>query len=79
MHRTQKVLDEPLTIHIHQEDMIQCGIVLHGVDKSEVLMIVNITFLEAMTLKITDSIALFGTYCISLANAHSSNRYEAYN
>ena len=33
--------------------------------------------LEAMTIKIIESIALFGTYCIRLTNLHRSNRYDA--
>ena len=33
-------------------------------------MIVNIPCLEAMTMKIIDSISLYGTYCICLANVH---------
>ena len=31
-------------------------------------MIVNIPCLEAMTMKIIDSISLYGTYCICLTN-----------
>ena len=42
-------------------------------------MIVNIPCLEAMTTKIIDSIAIFGTYCILLTNVHRSNRYDACN
>ena len=40
-------------------------------------MMVNIVCLKAMTMKIIDSTALFGTYCICLTNVYSSNRYEA--
>ena len=31
---------------------------------------------EVEAMKIIDSIALFGTYCICLTNVHRSNRYE---
>ena len=40
---------------------------------------VNIPCLEAMTMKIIDSIALFGTNCICSTNVHRSNRFEARN
>ena len=40
-------------------------------------MIVNIPCLEAMTMKIIDSIGQFGMYCICITNVHISNRYEA--
>ena len=39
----------------------------------------SIPCLEAMTMKMIDSIALFGTYCICLTNIHKSNRYDACN
>ena len=42
-------------------------------------MIVDIPCLEAMTMKIIDSIALFGMYYICLSNIHKSNHYEACN
>ena len=42
-------------------------------------MIVNIPYLEAMTIKKIDSIALFGIYCIGLPNVHRCNYYEACN
>ena len=35
--------------------------------------------LEAMTMKIIDTIALFGAYCICLTNAHISNLNKACN
>ena len=41
-------------------------------------MMVNILCLEAMTMKIIASIALFGMYCICLTNAYKSNRHEAH-
>ena len=37
-------------------------------------MMVNIQYLEAMTMKLIASIVLFGTHCICLTNAHRSNR-----
>ena len=41
-------------------------------------MILNIPCLEAMTMKIIDSIGQFGMYCICITtNVHRSNRYEA--
>ena len=42
-------------------------------------MMVNIPCLEAMTMKMIDSISLFGMYCICFTNVHRSNRYEACN
>ena len=42
-------------------------------------MKVSIPCLEAMTMIIIESLELFGTNCICLANVHSSNRYEACN
>ena len=50
---------------------LQCMIVLFP-DLTHLL-------LEAMAMKILDSIALFGTYCICLTNIHRSNSYEACN
>ena len=38
-------------------------------------MIVNIPCLEAMTMDLIVSIALFGTNCICLTNKHRSIRY----
>ena len=42
-------------------------------------MMVNIPCLQAITMRIIDSTALFGTYCVCLTNVHRSNRYEARN
>ena len=47
---------------------LQCAIVLFP-DHTHLL-------LEAMTMKIIDSVAPFGTYCFYLTNVHRSNRYE---
>ena len=48
---------------------LQCVIVLFP-DHTHLL-------LEAMTMKIIDSIAPFGTYCICLTNVHRSNNHKA--
>ena len=51
---------------------LQCVIVLLFPDYTHLL-------LDAMTKKIIDSIAQFGTYCTFFTNVHRSNRYEACN